>query len=197
MELWFTDLDDNELKASWSVSRTRNNANGRIKKAEWTLSKADGTPVTNKNTDTKAEIEQRIGLTFDQFCRTTLLAQGDFTKFLKSKEEDKSDILEKLTGTGIYSRLSQKIYAIKAEKENRLQALKTEIGNITRLEEEETRQLQQRIADIKAQLAQSRKEQESLQKQKQWMEEEQELAQKAETAERDFADIDRVLHSEG
>ena len=197
VELWFTDLDDNGLKASWSVSRTRNNANGRIKKAEWTLSKADGTPVTNKNTDTKAEIEQRIGLTFDQFCRTTLLAQGDFTKFLKSKEEDKSDILEKLTGTGIYSRLSQKIYAIKAEKENRLQALKTEIGNITRLEEEETRQLQQRIADIKAQLAQSRKEQESLQKQKQWMEEEQELAQKAETAERDFADIDRVLHSEG
>ena len=196
VELWFTDIHGNNLKASWSVAKARNQANGRIKKAEWTLQQEDGTPVTQKNTDTKAEIEQRIGLTFEQFCRTTLLAQGDFTKFLKSKEEDKSDILEKLTGTEIYSRLGQKIYAIKAEKENMLQALKAEMGNITLLEDEEIRQIQEEIESIRKGLAQNKEEQETLLRQKQWMEEEQELAQKQELADKNFNSIDAIVRSE-
>lgn len=40
-----------------------------------------------------------------------MLAQGDFTKFLQSKESEKSDILEKLTGTSIYSEIGAEIYA--------------------------------------------------------------------------------------
>ena len=38
-----------------------------------------------------------VGLKFDEFCRTTLLAQGAFTRFLNSKGDEKSNILEKLT----------------------------------------------------------------------------------------------------
>ncbi|MBR5512079.1 MAG: AAA family ATPase [Bacteroidaceae bacterium] len=47
-----------------------------------------------------------VGLKFDEFCRTTMLAQGAFTRFLNSKACEKSDILEKLTGTEIYSKIS-------------------------------------------------------------------------------------------
>ena len=57
-----------------------------------------------------------MGLTFEQFCRTTMLAQGDFTKFLQSKESEKSDILEKLTGTSIYSEIGAEIYAATKER---------------------------------------------------------------------------------
>ncbi|MGG6548435.1 UNVERIFIED_CONTAM: hypothetical protein NY100_23800, partial [Prevotella sp. 15_C9] len=69
-----------------------------------------------KRNEIKAEIQEAVGLNFEQFCRTTLLAQGDFTKFLQSKESEKSDILEKLTGTGIYSEIGAGIYAITKEK---------------------------------------------------------------------------------
>ena len=51
-----------------------------------------------------------VGLKFDEFCRTTMLAQGAFTKFLNSKASEKSDILEKLTGTEIYSKISIHIH---------------------------------------------------------------------------------------
>ena len=38
--------------------------------------------------------------------RSVLLAQGDFATFLKARQPDKAEILEKLTGTEIYSRIS-------------------------------------------------------------------------------------------
>ncbi|MFP5042464.1 hypothetical protein [Parasediminibacterium sp. JCM 36343] len=39
-----------------------------------------------------------------------LLAQGDFTAFLKADKDAKSSLLEKLTGTDIYSNISKLIY---------------------------------------------------------------------------------------
>lgn len=42
--------------------------------------------------------------------RTVLLAQNDFSTFLKSKGVAKAELLEKLTGTGVYSRISQEVF---------------------------------------------------------------------------------------
>ena len=50
-----------------------------------------------------------VGLKFDEFCRTTLLAQGEFTKFLDSDTKEKADILEKVTGTEKFSKIGEKI----------------------------------------------------------------------------------------
>ena len=51
-----------------------------------------------------------MGLTYEQFTRTVLLAQNDFSTFLKSKGAAKAELLEKLTGTGVYSRISQEVF---------------------------------------------------------------------------------------
>ena len=39
-----------------------------------------------------------------------MLAQGEFTRFLKSDDKEKSEILEKLTGTEIYSEIGKNIF---------------------------------------------------------------------------------------
>lgn len=44
--------------------------------------------TAQQKNEIKAEIQAAVGLTFEQFCRTTMLAQGDFTKFLQSKESE-------------------------------------------------------------------------------------------------------------
>jgi ATPase involved in DNA repair len=44
-----------------------------------------------------------IGLTFEQFTRSVLLAQNDFATFLKADQGEKASLLEKLTGTERYS----------------------------------------------------------------------------------------------
>lgn len=58
-----------------------------------------------------AQLVDLIGLTYEQFTRTVLLAQNDFATFLKSKGAAKAELLEKLTGTGVYSQISQEIYS--------------------------------------------------------------------------------------
>lgn len=61
-------------------------------------------PGTNK--DLQAHIIELIGLTFDQFTRSVLLAQNDFSTFLKAEQGEKASLLEKLTGTEQYSEIS-------------------------------------------------------------------------------------------
>lgn len=182
VELWFTDAAGEALRAVWSVARARNKAGGKIQKVVWTLSMQDGTPLTNKSTETRAEIERRIGLTFEQFCRTTLLAQGEFTKFLKSKEEEKSNILEKLTGTEIYSRISREIYVMKTEKEAELQELKAQTGGIVLLGDEELSALQTEQAQVKAETDTLRTQLKQWQDFRKWMADEQKLVHGLEEA---------------
>ena len=138
VELVFTDKDDHPLKAVWSCSRARNKADGSIKVPEWSLHDAtDDVVICAKKSEMPGLIEARIGLTFEQFCRTTMLAQGDFTKFLKSGESEKSGILEKLTGTDIYSEISMRIHVIKGEKDAICQQIKSKLQGVQLLTEEE------------------------------------------------------------
>src|SRR5262249_53105876 len=57
-------------------------------------------------TETLRAIVARLGLSFDQFRRSALLAQGEFAAFLRADGRDRSELLERMTGTEIYSRLS-------------------------------------------------------------------------------------------
>ena len=51
--------------------------------------------------------EQYTGLSYDRFVRSVMLTQGDFDRFLKSDSGEKAAILEQITGTEVYQRLSE------------------------------------------------------------------------------------------
>ena len=91
-------------------------------------------------------------MNFEQFCRTTLLAQGDFTKFLQSKESEKSDILEKLTGTGIYSEIGAGIYAITKEKRVDYENQNRKLEGIHVLTEEEMTGINETMAALSSEI---------------------------------------------
>lgn len=149
VELVFTDLNDQRLTACWQVERakkkSKDNPIRKVKEEEWTLCDERGTVICSKTSEMKKLIPERLGLTFEQFCRTTLLAQGEFTKFLRSDESEKSAILEKLTGTEIYSEISKRIHQTKVEKDNDVKLLQAEIGNTILLSEEEEQELTRSI----------------------------------------------------
>ena len=92
--------------------------------------------------ETLKEIERLIGLNFDQFTRSVLLAQGDFTAFLKADKDEKSSLLEKLTGTDIYSEISKKIYENYKLAEQDLKDLQRNIEGINSLSEFELQEIQ-------------------------------------------------------
>lgn len=83
-----------------------------------------------------------VGLTYEQFTRTVLLAQNDFATFLKSKGAAKAELLEKLTGTGVYSRISQEVYARNKAAQEEVTLIQNRMNVIELMPEEELLALQ-------------------------------------------------------
>ena len=88
-ELEFTGSNETPYTARWYVARAHRKISGAVQDVRWTLENKKSGAQLNKKNEIKAEIQAAVGLTFEQFCRTTMLAQGDFTKFLQSKESEK------------------------------------------------------------------------------------------------------------
>ena len=57
-----------------------------------------------------ALVEGLTGLNFSRFTQSMLLAQGQFDAFLVAPTKDRSDLLEQITGTQIYSDVSKLVY---------------------------------------------------------------------------------------
>lgn len=64
--------------------------------------------------------QQVIGLDYDQFTRTIMLAQNSFANFIKCDGKEKARLLEKLTGTEIYTKIATRINARFKEAQSRL-----------------------------------------------------------------------------
>lgn len=116
VSLTFIGSNDIHYEATWSVGRARNKVTGNMQAKKWQLKNLDTDYTLTKDKEIQTEIHAAIGLDFNQFCRTTMLAQGEFTRFLNSNDNDKADILEKITGVDIYSKIGAKIYEVTEQK---------------------------------------------------------------------------------
>ncbi|MHB0776638.1 AAA family ATPase [Halomonas sp. WWR20] len=110
-EVDFVGRDDVAYRARWSVRRARGKAEGRMQAAEQALiALPEARVLTSQKREFDRLLPEKLGLSFDQFTRAVLLAQSEFSAFLKADDNARSDLLEKLTDTGIYSRISIEAY---------------------------------------------------------------------------------------
>ena len=189
--LTFLGSDGVMYEAVWQVKRNRNN---KLTSPEQTLSWGD---TTVKNADAVRKVtEEAVGLDFDQFCRTTMLAQGQFTQFLKSKDDEKSEILEKLTGTEIYSEIGKKIEEIKKEKEADYNAQRSLTEGIVLLKQEEIDSLNGQKSEALLRKKQLDGEASRLDSCVKWMEIHRKLQEEKVVAERKFKLCMEVINSD-
>ncbi|MGI6223126.1 MAG: AAA family ATPase [Prevotella sp.] len=137
VKLLFRGNDDIDYEAEWQVRRSRGKAEGNLQNLQWTWTNLQTKDVVSGSTDIRNKIDQVIGLSFDQFCRTTMLAQGEFTKFLNSTDDDKALILEKITDSSIYAKIAQRIHQHWADAESEWNRQEELLNNITLLSQEE------------------------------------------------------------
>ena len=104
--------------------------------------------ILEKKGDIDRKIKEAIDIDYSQFCRTTLLAQGEFTKFLKSDDAEKSSILEKITGTDIYSKIGRKIFEKSRDAENKYKEEEIALKNIQTLSDEEKEEYENHKAEL-------------------------------------------------
>ena len=141
-EVDFMGIDGQHYRATWSVRRARNKAEGSMQADLITLKNiTSNVDIPGKKQETLNEIVRLVGLNFDQFTRSVLLAQGDFTAFMKASKDEKSSLLEKLTGTHIYSEISKKIYEKYKFEEQQLRDLNFRKEGIATLNEDELKTL--------------------------------------------------------
>lgn len=116
VSLTFMGSNGVHYEATWAVTRARKKLAGNIQPKNWMLKNLDTDHTLTKDKEIEAEIHAAIGLDFSQFCRTTMLAQGEFTRFLNSKDDEKAEILEKITGVDVYSKIGAKVFEVTGQK---------------------------------------------------------------------------------
>lgn len=125
-------------RSRWSVRRTGSRANGALRSQTTQVTDLTANQeLQGTRKELLAQLVTLVGLTYEQFTRTVLLAQNDFATFLKSRESAKAELLEKLTGTEIYSRISSEIYLRSKTADAELNQLKSNATLIELLSEEE------------------------------------------------------------
>ena len=175
VSLTFTGNNGIHYEATWSISRAYKKATGNLQNKSWKLKNLDSDITYTKDKEIEAEIQEAIGLDFSQFCRTTLLAQGEFTRFLNSKDEDKAAILEKITGVDIYSKIGIKVFEVTGQKKTEWEQAQQKIEGIHTLTDEEMAAKKEEMAGYETLLEQVRKAVEEDKTKLQWIKTEAEL----------------------
>ena len=91
-EVDFLGRDHRRYRARWSVRRAHGRPTGAFQNQEASLVRLDdGARLGGTRRETQVAIEDALGLTFEQFRRSALLAQGDFAAFLRAAPGERAD----------------------------------------------------------------------------------------------------------
>lgn len=124
-------------RSSWSQKRARKSPDGAFQSAKMEVSEVEtGKVLESYLSKVPKYIEDLSGLDFDRFIQSMMLAQGSFDAFLKAKENERSSLLEKITGTQIYKQISQEIYQTYTKKNDEIKLDESLLGNIELLSNE-------------------------------------------------------------
>lgn len=143
------EVKDKRYRAKWSNYRARKKPEGKLQGVRMELADAGSGDliIAHPLPEVQKKIIQVCGLDYNQFIRSVMLSQGDFTRFLKANENDRSDLLERITDTGIYSEISTWVYKEAKNKVSTLDNLRGRMQNVVLLGEEELAAYQETLSD--------------------------------------------------
>jgi exonuclease SbcC len=175
--------DGRKYMSRWSLSRGLRK--GKVQTAKMFLRSPDGIEADRLDV-VPSENERFLGLNYEQFTKTVLLAQNDFAQFLKANTGEKSEILEKITGTETYTRISQKIYEHSSFADNQCKLLRNEIDSIEILGDDELKSVQDKIVDGEKLIKQLTADDKEAEKKAEWLVKDKSIQSAVEEAERNW-----------
>lgn len=161
--------------------------NGNIYRAEWHVrfktkefDKADTklykitTSVDGRRQEEIAdwtELPSIIGLDYEQFLRTVLIAQGSFANFLTAKEDERYELLEKLIGCeDMYTRIANEIKKKKDAAVDAFNLVNASVETVKQslLSDEEHDRLKENIIQLEKEEKQIAENKKAVETQLQW-----------------------------
>lgn len=158
-------------RAEWHVRFQR----VRYENAKTALYKItrNGEEMTEETADWN-ELPNIIGLDYDQFLRTVLIAQGSFANFLTAKENERYELLEKLIGCEeTYTNIASEIKKAKDQATDAYNQMAASVEAVKQnlLNDEELAQLQEEIARLEKAEKELDSQLQAISKELQWFEE--------------------------
>jgi exonuclease SbcC len=144
-EVDFEGVDGKRYRAKWEVRRARGKPDGRFQNVQATLRELDGPEAWSGVAEVRKRVAERLGYTFEEFRRAVVLPQFEFRAFLDADPNTRANILERVTGTEIYSRISAKAHEKARDAADALKALREQAGAVAPLPPEERAALEARV----------------------------------------------------
>lgn len=131
------EVPQGRFRAVWERHRARKRPDGQLQPPRRYVYDADEQPIAQKIGEADEAIRSLIGLDYDRFLRSALLAQGEFARFLRANANERAELLESLTGTDIYARLSRLAHSEAGRRQADLEQKQQILASIQVLGEEE------------------------------------------------------------
>ncbi len=153
-------VDGEKYKSGWFVERAEGDATGELLAPQMQLVRLSDEQVL---ADTPHQVSQKMteitGMSFRNFTRSIMLAQGDFSAFLNALDNERMDILEKIISADIYADYKKEVLdkAVTAQKD--LTFLREQLLTIQVLTPEKLEATEHDLDDSKDQLAELQAEQ--------------------------------------
>ena len=169
-EVDFVGVDGRRYRARWEANRAREKAGGKLQASRQSLRDIDQDQLlASQKGEYKTQLEAALGLNFEQFTRAVLLAQSEFSAFLKADDNDRSELLEKLTDTALYTRLGRRAFDKTKEAREAHKLLQDQATGVTPLAPEARAELDQRFNAAQQQLKLQQAQLKQLEQQHSWL----------------------------
>ncbi|MEB0046021.1 MULTISPECIES: AAA family ATPase [unclassified Pseudomonas] len=169
-EVDFVGIDGRRYRARWEANRAREKAGGKLQASRQSLRDIDQDQLlASQKGEYKTQLETALGLNFEQFTRAVLLAQSEFSAFLKADDNDRSELLEKLTDTALYTRLGRRAFDKTKEAREAHKALQDQATGVTPLAPESRAELDERFNQAQQQLKAQQAQLKQLEQQSTWL----------------------------
>lgn len=153
-------------QSSWHVRRAGDDPSGEPESPLMRLVRLqDGAVLASTPSQVCAQIAELTGMTFRNFTRSILLAQGDFAAFLNALDSERMDILEKIISADIYAESKKQILAKADEAQGKLEELQQRLADIALLEPEQLTAYEHDLLDFNEQYAELQEQQKKLRQQ--------------------------------
>ncbi|MDO4643435.1 MAG: AAA family ATPase [Cardiobacteriaceae bacterium] len=161
--------DNGQYRCHWSQHRAHKKADGELQNPKHEIADThSGKLLATSLKDVATHIEKLTGMDYARFTRAMLLAQGDFAAFLQAAPDERAPLLEQITGTDIYSRISIRVHEQQREAREILQRLQIESAGIQRLSATEKDDITQRLTIQQQQAAALATQRDKTQQKLQW-----------------------------
>ena len=171
-EVDFVGVNGRRYRARWEANRARDKASGKLQNSRQSLIDLDNDQLlASQKTEYKTQLELALGLNFEQFTRAVLLAQSEFSAFLKANDNERSELLEKLTDTALYTQLGRRAFDKAKDAKDAHKQLQDQATGVVPLAPEARAELDQQLTEAQQQLKTQQAQLKQLELQHTWLKE--------------------------